>query len=147
MQISRRDALMGATAAAVVTGAIVAPLALKATATKAALAGDPVAVLVRKAAAYEEWLNTIGGTVTDDEFNVLCAVHSEMEYEIRDTPSNSIEAIAGKVRIAWANSVIKTETVRNGPPREFDEFYPLDPARFIWSALQDLERLAGRLPS
>ena len=37
MQISRRDALLGATAAAVVTGAATAPLAFK-----AALAGDPV---------------------------------------------------------------------------------------------------------
>ncbi len=37
MQISRRDALMGATAAAVVTGTITAPLGIK-----AALGGDPV---------------------------------------------------------------------------------------------------------
>jgi len=37
MSISRRNALLGATAAAVVTGAAVAPLAMK-----AALAGDPV---------------------------------------------------------------------------------------------------------
>ena len=36
MQISRRDALMGATAAAVVTGAATAPLAIK-----AALGGEP----------------------------------------------------------------------------------------------------------
>ena len=42
MSISRRDALLGATAAAVVTGTIAVPLAIKATATKAALAGDPV---------------------------------------------------------------------------------------------------------
>ncbi len=45
MNITRRDALLGATAAAVVTGAIAAPLALKATATKAALAGEPLVVL------------------------------------------------------------------------------------------------------
>ena len=42
MNITRRDALMGATAAAAVTGLIVAPLALKAAGVKAALAGDPV---------------------------------------------------------------------------------------------------------
>ena len=40
--ISRRDALVGATAAAVVTGATMAPLAIKAAGAKAALAGDPV---------------------------------------------------------------------------------------------------------
>ena len=38
MQISRRDALRGATAAAVITGALTAPLAIKAVAAKAALA-------------------------------------------------------------------------------------------------------------
>ncbi len=44
MQISRRDALMGATAAAAVTGLSVAPLAMKAVAVKAALGGVPGAV-------------------------------------------------------------------------------------------------------
>ncbi len=47
MNITRRDALLGATAAAVATGAITAPLAIKAAGVKAAgvkeaLAGDPV---------------------------------------------------------------------------------------------------------
>ncbi len=41
MQISRRGALLGATAAAVVTGAATAPLAIKAAGVKAALAGAP----------------------------------------------------------------------------------------------------------
>ena len=61
MSISRRNALMGATAAAVVTGAITAPLAIKAAGVKAAMAAqlDPVAALVRKAEAYEKWLETI----------------------------------------------------------------------------------------
>ena len=42
MNITRRDALLGATAAAVVTGAITIPMAYKAADVKAALAGDPV---------------------------------------------------------------------------------------------------------
>ncbi len=42
MSISRRDALLGATAAAVVTGTITAPLAIKAAGIEAALGGDPV---------------------------------------------------------------------------------------------------------
>ena len=45
MSISRRDALMGATAAAVITGAITAPLALKAAGVKVALAGEPLVAL------------------------------------------------------------------------------------------------------
>ncbi len=39
--MTRRDALLGATAAAVVTGAITAPLAIKAAGVKAALGGEP----------------------------------------------------------------------------------------------------------
>ncbi len=31
----------------------------------------------------------------------------------------------------------------SGPPAEYDEVKPLDPERFVWSALQDLERLAA----
>ncbi len=42
MQITRRNALMGATAAAAVTGLTVAPLGMKAAGVQAALAGDPV---------------------------------------------------------------------------------------------------------
>ena len=42
MKLTRRDALMGATAAAAVTGLTVAPLAMKAASVEAALAGDPV---------------------------------------------------------------------------------------------------------
>ncbi len=140
--ITRRDALLGATAAAVFTVATVAPLAIKSTSVKAALAAqiDPVAALVRKATAYDEGLNTVSGTVPDDEFNALCDIHSDMEIEIRDAPSTSIEAIAGKVRIAWRNSVVATETIRNGPD---ETFASLDPRRFLWSALQDLEQLVG----
>ncbi len=45
MQISRRDALMGATAAAIVTGAITVPLAIKSAGVKVALAGEPLVAL------------------------------------------------------------------------------------------------------
>ena len=60
MSISRRDALMGATAAAAVTGLIVAPLAMKAAGVKAALAGDPVIGLSDQLrAASEAWFSAI----------------------------------------------------------------------------------------
>ena len=45
MNITRRDALLGATAAAAVTGLTVAPLAIKAAGIKAALAGEPLLAL------------------------------------------------------------------------------------------------------
>ena len=44
-------------------------------------------------------------------------------------------------------SDIEYDVIRDGPPEEFDEIKPLDPLRFIWSALQDLERLAGEAQS
>ena len=136
MQISRRDALMGAGAAAVVAGV---PGAVQATQT------DPVAVLVREARAYQEWLDRRNFTASDDEFNDLCDHLSEMEYKIRDTPATSFEGIAGKVRIAWKGAMTCDEL--SGPPAEFDKVAPLDPERFVWSALQDLERLAGEARS
>ena len=54
MHITRRDALLGATAAAAVTGLTTAPLVMKATGVKAALAGDPVIALAGQLkAAYQ----------------------------------------------------------------------------------------------
>ena len=72
MSISRRDALLGATAAAVVTGATAAPLAIK-----AALAGDPVIDLAAQVKAayqasldadniYEEVAHDAGWSVCND---------------------------------------------------------------------------------
>ncbi len=56
MNITRRDALMGAAAAAVVTGAATAPLTMKAPGIKAALADDPVIPLARQLrAATDAW--------------------------------------------------------------------------------------------
>ncbi len=50
MQITRRDALLNTGAALVVTGAVTAPLAIKAVGVKAALAGDPLLAM------EQEWL-------------------------------------------------------------------------------------------
>ena len=52
MSISRRDALLGATAAALTTAAITAPLALKAASVRAALGGDTV--LLARIAQFHE---------------------------------------------------------------------------------------------
>ncbi len=130
MSITRRNALTGATAAVAVAGVPMAALGKQT---------DPVAVLVRKSEAYEEWLETMAGTVPEEEFNALCEVGSNMQREICDTPATSIEAIRGKAQIAWENSVVTIDELRNGPP---EDSAPLDPIRFIWSALKDLERLA-----
>ena len=77
MSISRRNALMGATAAAVVTGAITAPLALKAASVKAALAGDPVLP------AYEafEAARLQCNAMSDHRLAIVEAVEAEMPPE------------------------------------------------------------------
>ncbi len=62
MNITRRYALLGATAAAAVTGLTVAPLAIKAAGVKAALAGEPdvslLALCDRLDAALAAWTET-----------------------------------------------------------------------------------------
>ena len=76
MSITRRNALV-AGAAAVVTGAATAPLAIKAVATKAALAGDPVLP------AYEAFeaarLKYIA--ISDHVYTVVEAVETELPPE------------------------------------------------------------------
>ncbi len=77
MQITRRNALLGATAAAAVTGLTVAPLAIKAAGVKAALAGDPVIGLAAQVKAayrasieaddiYEDVAHDAGWSVSND---------------------------------------------------------------------------------
>ena len=77
MQISRRDALLGATAAAVVTGAATAPLVIKAAGVKAALAGDPVlpAFEAFEAARLE------GIAASDHRLAIVEAVEAELPPE------------------------------------------------------------------
>ena len=58
--ITRRDALMGATAVAAVTAVTAAPLALKAAGIEAALADDPVIPLARQLrVASDAWFSAI----------------------------------------------------------------------------------------
>ena len=122
MDITRRDALLGATAAAVVTGAITIPLAIKATSVKAALAGDPVIDLAAQVKAayrahveahdtYEDvahdagynicadWATTIGTTVHGEQYSwdreaiLEAAAHPE-HYHVRITPEERDRALA-----------------------------------------------------
>ncbi len=77
MQITRRNALLGATAAAAVTGLTVAPLGMKSVDVKAALAGDPVIGLAAQVKAayrasveadniYEDVAHDAGYSVCND---------------------------------------------------------------------------------
>ncbi len=76
MQITRRNALLGATAA-VVTGAATAPLAMKAAGVKAALAGDPV---LPAFAAYEA-ARLQSNAMSDHRLAIVEAVVAELPPE------------------------------------------------------------------
>ncbi len=143
MSISRRGALLGASAAVAVAGV---PMAV---AAKAALAGDPdpVAALVNKALAYRDWLNSTPDDMPEEDFNSHCEALWEMYDQIRDTPAPSIKGILGKVRIAWIQEHNSIDDELAGPPDDFGVVGSLEPKRFVWSALQDLERLAGEARS
>ena len=74
MSISRRDALRGATAAAVITGAALAPLAIKAAGAKAALA-----------------------SASDARIFALIEEHDRTFAEMRKARDRWCEAVAGKM--------------------------------------------------
>ncbi len=77
MQISRRGALLGATAAAAVTALTVTPLAMKSAAVKAALGGDPVLPAFK---AYEAArLQAIA--MSDHRLAIVEAVEAELPPE------------------------------------------------------------------
>ncbi len=130
MTISRRDALLGAGAAAMVAG------------VPGAVQADPVVALVNKALAYRDQINNGPADMLDDRLDALCEPLDEMLDLIRLTPATSAQGIAGKVRVAWIQTAPMIDHERTGPPDEFDQIGRLASSRFIWSALQDLERLA-----
>ncbi len=78
MNITRRDALMGATAAAVVTGAITVPIAMKVASVKAALGGDPVLP------AYEAFEAARLEAIAASDYR--CAVVEAVEAEMPPEP-------------------------------------------------------------
>ena len=93
MQISRRDALMGATAAAVVTGVVTAPLA-----SKAALAADPVIELAAQVkAAYRASCeaNDVYEAAAHDAGHNICA----------DFDTTTVTAINGQ-QYGWSRDAV-----------------------------------------
>ena len=122
MNITRRDALLGATAAAAVTGLTAVPLAIKAVGVKAALAGDPVIGLAAQVkAAYRTWIEadnayeavaheagynimadwevTTGTTTNGERYHwgreeILQAAARSEEWAVRITPEERDRALA-----------------------------------------------------
>ena len=98
MSISRRDALLGATAAAAVTGLTAAPLAIKAAGVKAALGGDPVLALER------EWLARLDfvHNYPDDSDEALDPLYERVHHVERQLflmPAESVQGVLTKLRV------------------------------------------------
>ena len=66
---------------------------------------------------------------------------SNAEIELVSTRASSYEGVLGKARYAWYLAANTTEERATGPNSEMTG--PLDNKAFLWSILQDLERLAG----
>ncbi len=151
MSISRRDALLGATAAAVVTGTATVPLAIKAAGVKAALAGadeDPVLALKREWEARWERYGIDPGDDEDVVDRLLDAL-AETSFEIFQTPATTPAGIAVKL-VIWARYHIHEghnfdDDLSRFPVSDYTSL-DLDHLPII-SALHDLERLAGEVRS
>ncbi len=98
MNITRRDALLGATAAAAVTGLTVAPLAIKAAGVKAALAGDPVLALEREWLAQLDFIHNYPDD-SDEALNPLYERASEIERQLFLMPAESLRGVLTKLRV------------------------------------------------
>ena len=165
MQISRRDALRGATAAAVVTGAVTAPLAFKAAATKAALAGDPAVALaeelnsIRAAwslaedafedAAVHAGISTLAtqGRCRDLGIESVWQEHEhcknrfwDLRERLLDTPAATTRGVLAKFRAFYHDAEIADMRAGGDPDGDL-------PQEFAASVYRDLERLIGEASS
>ena len=149
MRISRRDALMGATAAAAVTGLTVAPLAMNAAGVKAAL-GDNYAELeaLRLAwrAAEQQSFDAddaeeeaegsaeqyLAGRLQETEWRQTSAAYELFMF----TPATSMRGVLAKL------TCLETEQEWANLEQESN----LD-SIMICAVRRDLERLAGGSPS
>ena len=105
MSISRRDALLGATAAAVVTGATTAPLAIKAGATKAALGGEPLVALERHMLVLGAFLDNHSAE-DDAQSEAVFKQWSTLQDQIAETPARTVQGLAVKLRLIAEDSMV-----------------------------------------
>ncbi len=148
MQITRRDALLGATAAAVVTGATTAPLAIKAAGVKAALAGElndePLLALRRRWLAWRDHIHNYPDD-SDEARDPLFAQLEEIEERIYATPAQTPQGVTVKLEL-W-QYYYSPWTRPWTPWWEGDvDSMPLD-EKGMAMVMRDLERLAGEARS
>ena len=125
MEISRRNALMGATAAAVVTGVVTAPLALKAASVPAALGSDPIAV---QAADQDP--------VIDALFNELRKQRARLD-EIRVETEAALRLIPADTQAEY--------DARPGGPLQFPDYHREYVACGVGALDKECDTIYGRL--
>ncbi len=164
MQISRRDALLGATAAAVVTTAATVPVAIRAAGVKAVLAGDPAiglsdqlratwtawcsAMNAHEDACHRAGFNTLEGHKADRALGIeplwqerehWKARFWELQARLLDTPATTTRGVLAKIRGFYGDGEIAQIMAGEEPD-------PL-PGDYVVSIYLDLERLAGEARS
>ncbi len=147
MNITRRDALLGATAAAAVTGLIVAPLAMKAAGVKLALADEPLLAMEQKYLAFRDYCNNYPDE-SAEAVNPLFDRLSDMEAEIYETPAATLDGTMVKLRL-WADYYATFSDHHSYQEvwwwGDLSPMY-LDETGFAY-VMRDLERLAGEARS
>ena len=155
--ISRRTALTTG-AALVTTGALTAPLALKAASVRAALAGEPAVELSQQLrVAWQEWVSAMGAFDNAEDCGIPtcgrggpgCALFQEqercearfreLEPRLLDTPATTPGGVLGKLRGFYADEEIVQIRAGEKP----DDL----PGAYVASIYRDLERLAGEARS
>ena len=147
MQISRRGALLGASAAAV-TGLTVAPLAIKAAGVKAALAGDPVLALEREWLAQLDFIHNYPDD-SDEALDPLYERANEIERQLFLMPAESFWGVLTKLRVwhyYYYNSSLTGRPYGHMWWRGGFDNLPIADLGSV-AVMRDLERLAGEARS
>ena len=109
---------------------------------RAALAGiDPIPAL--ETALLETYAAEarLGETATDEDVDAFGARISDLQDEIIATPASSLAGIAAKLRtVRLVAAMVEFPTDQQPVADEDFEFY----YGFVFSALRDVERLAGQ---
>ena len=124
--------LLGATAAATVTGLTAAPLAIKAAGVKAARWGAMIWAILARARSLQD---QITAAPYDPATAALETTLCDVECEIFETQATTFDGLLAKAR--YARWIV----------RPVDPQFQLDGDNLVLSIVRDLERLAGGMQS
>ncbi len=149
MQITRRDALMGASAAAIVTGLTTAPLVIKAAGVKTALANpggvndEPLLTMEQEWHDQRDFYNNYPDE-SDEAREPLYRRLEEIEWSIYQTPAQTPQGVAIKLRL-WSRYYASFHDRCYNGDWWTGDLEGMDYAEFGFAnVMRDLERLAGR---